>query len=260
MALAFYARMWSIMHSVTPSARLKRFRERAGLTQSELAERVGLSEQTISNYEARADMYKHGIPIKNAMKIADALGIEWQDILQGPRKQSQEPGVQNQNLGVLSSESNLGRESSEFAEGFERVPVYGSIAAGPPDSQFTDVLEWVKMPKKNGAARWGRPVKGDSMLPEFEQGDIAIFQERPWQHGDAVHAFSQGEDAFKIAWKEDGKVYLRSMNEDCPDIDAEGWTVKGVCMHRIRKAPGFSDTRDYTGGFNHQRFTRKVQP
>lgn len=248
------------MLAVTPSARLKRFRERAGLTQSELAERVGLSEQTISNYEARPEAYKNGIPIKNAMRIADVLGVAWEEILLGHRKQPQEMAIQNPELDVSSSKSNLGRDTSVFAAtGFERVPVYGSIAAGPPDSQFTDVLEWVEMPKKNGTARWGRPVKGDSMLPEFEPGDIAIFQERPWQHGDAVHAFCNGEDAFKIAWREGGQVYLRSMNEDCPDIDAEGWTVKGVCMHRIRKAPGFSDTRDYVGGFNHQRFGRHVQ-
>jgi transcriptional regulator with XRE-family HTH domain len=60
--------------------RLQRFRERAGLTQHELAERAGVARTIIANLERGS---RAGITLSNALRIADALGISVDQLARG---------------------------------------------------------------------------------------------------------------------------------------------------------------------------------
>ena len=64
---------------MTLGERLKNLRQDAGLTQEELAQKVGLKKQNISRYEN-----SHCEPnIRTAKKIADALGVTIEEMAVG---------------------------------------------------------------------------------------------------------------------------------------------------------------------------------
>ena len=60
--------------------RMKRFRERAGLSQEVLAERAGVARTIIANLERG---HRSGITLGNALRIADALGISVDQLARG---------------------------------------------------------------------------------------------------------------------------------------------------------------------------------
>lgn len=60
---------------------LKELRVKAGLSQSQLANEVGISVRTIQDYEqGRSDI--NGIGLARAKKLADALGCKMEDLLE----------------------------------------------------------------------------------------------------------------------------------------------------------------------------------
>ena len=79
------------------------------------------------------------------------------------------------------------------------IPIYGSIPAGLPGKNFSDASDVEFMPQwAVEFDRWGRVVKGDSMHPEFEDGDIAILENRRPLPNQIVHAIKDGDDTFKV--------------------------------------------------------------
>lgn len=57
---------------------IKQYRKIYNVTQSELAEAVGISVNALSNIEN----YKHGISAYHALKIADYFNVDFHDIFQ----------------------------------------------------------------------------------------------------------------------------------------------------------------------------------
>jgi transcriptional regulator with XRE-family HTH domain len=62
--------------------RIARLRDRAGLTQAELAEKSGVQPETISRYEAG----KLSIPLERLLLIAEAFGLRIQDLVFTPSR------------------------------------------------------------------------------------------------------------------------------------------------------------------------------
>lgn len=155
-----------------------------------------------------------------------------------------------------ASIANLGLAIPVARAGYRMIPIYGAITAGQPAYTTADVIEWEEMPEWGGDfERWGRVIVGESMHDEFEEGDIAIFENRRHEPGHGVHAFCNGEDTFKIYRVIDGAPQLWPINseyEPIPILQAEGqlnWKVKGVCIRRIRRQPrGVRDIREYPHG------------
>lgn len=114
------------------------------------------------------------------------------------------------------------------------IPVASTIMAGPPSMNMADV-EYEEVPEWGAEFdRWGRTIEGESMLPLFKPGDIAVFENRRVENGYVVHAFRDGEDCIKVFKLIDGLPRLQSFNPDGPDFPADGWISKGVCVARIR--------------------------
>lgn len=55
---------------------LKEYRERAGLSQTDLAKRIGLKQQRYNHYERG----RREIPVPIAKRIGEVLGINWWDL------------------------------------------------------------------------------------------------------------------------------------------------------------------------------------
>ena len=65
---------------------IKRLREAAGLSQSQLADRAGISKRTLQEYE-QGRKNVNGMALETAVKLADALGCNAKDLLdEGRRK------------------------------------------------------------------------------------------------------------------------------------------------------------------------------
>jgi len=227
---------------------IKRIRSLRNLTQEGLAEKAEIGRSALAQYERG----RNDPPLPVLRKLASALGVEIGEI-------TDESGAR------MEPRANLGREVPVARAGYRFVPIYGAITAGMPSANYSDALEWMEMPEWGGEfQRWGRIIEGESMLDPtsddgFSEDDWAIFEDRKWQSGDGVHAFKEGEDVFKIAWVEGGKTLLRSINPAYPDLDAEGWQIKGVCIRRIRNhGKGVRDVREYMSGFRWRRFADKV--
>jgi len=234
------------MTFVATADNIRNLRKARHLSQRALGEKSGVGRSAIAQYEAG----RNEPPLEIARKLAEALGTSPAELLD-LAPVSGIPLMQP----VNNSNTNLGREVPIARAGYKFVPVYGAITAGLPGTSYSDVLEWIELPEWGEFQRWGRVVEGDSMTPEFEPEDVAIFEDRAWSHGDGVHAFKDGEDVFKIAWKVGDTVLLRPINRDHPDIDAKDWQIKGVCIKRIRDlGRGTTDTRDYRSGFKWREF------
>lgn len=138
--------------------------------------------------------------------------------------------------------------------GIRHVPVYGSIPAGIPGKTMSDAIDIIEMADWGGAFdRWGRVIYGDSMLEEFQERDIAIFENRRANDYNGVHATRDGEDAFKILVPTKGGHELWPTNPEFEPFSADGWEIWGVCIKRIRMGDGgIVDTRDYPYGYLHR--------
>lgn len=173
-------------------------------------------------------------------------------ILSGETKNPRDPEIVDRMLQVFEQVPTVPVIGIE-PRGMRRVPVYTSIMAGDPtDGYYDGNVEWESIPDWGGEfERWGRTISGDSMHPVFEPGDIAIFENRRYETGSVVHAFNDGEDCIKAVREVDGKLMLCSFNPDGPQIPADGWKIKGVCVTRIRKGRfGIRHMTDFPGGLS----------
>jgi SOS-response transcriptional repressor LexA len=79
-----------------------------------------------------------------------------------------------------------------------------------------------------------------------------IFEDRPWEPNQVVHAFSGGEDTVKVVRRKGATVELAPINEGFPILPGAGVNIKGVAVARIRiGAQGEKTTTEYPFGIRH---------
>lgn len=147
--------------------------------------------------------------------------------------------------------NNLGPDIAIEDDGYEEVPVYGALSAGAMEYTDSDVVTTVKIPRRKNKQHkiWGRFVRGRSMEDEFQDGDIVIFESRPHEDGHAVHAFAEGDDAFKVYRKTAEGERLAPTNPDFDTLPAREYNIAGIAMYRVRTEKDYVDIRMYTGGY-----------
>ena len=136
-------------------SRIRQAREAQGLSQQQLAERAGTTQQTIDRIEAGQTQHSRATPA-----ILRALGLETSetnalDIKLEPAK-------------LVSGEQLVGERD---------LPVYSSAQGGDGALILsTDPIEWVKRPAPLANVRggYGIYIVGDSMVPRFNPSEIAL--------------------------------------------------------------------------------------
>ncbi len=227
--------------------------DRLGFERKDFAEKMGVSDDVLSNI-CRGVTRLRGERRRAAAKILGVTEPELRAQLSGEaasllldsaeRQSTSEPGFQTVNVG---GKVHLVRR------GYRLVPVYGALPAGLPAASYSDAISAEVMPDwDNHFDRWGRVITGRSMSPEFEDGDIAIFESRLPADFNGVHARKDNEDTFKILRKhpdQQGEFWPTNVTDFQP-FSAEGWEILGVCIQRIRYGEGgVKDTREYPYGF-----------
>ncbi|MGI5848819.1 MAG: LexA family protein [Christensenellales bacterium] len=98
-----------------------------------------------------------------------------------------------------------------------KIPVLGHIAAGIPIDAIEDILNYEEISAewtKGGSEFFGFKVKGSSMEPRIQEGDVVIVRKQPdVESGDIAAVIINGENAtVKKVIKHDDALFLVSIN------------------------------------------------
>lgn len=98
-----------------------------------------------------------------------------------------------------------------------RIPVLGSIPAGIPMEMIEDIVDWEDISEemlKGGKQYFALKIKGDSMFPEYLNGDtIIVLKQDDCESGrDCVVAVNGDDATFKRVFKTDNGITLQPLN------------------------------------------------
>ena len=151
---------------MTINERIKYLRERRGISQSELAERIGYHDKsTISKIEkGQRDVNQSMI-----QSLADVFGVTPTFLIFG-----------------------------EEAERTIRIPVYGRVAAGIPSEAIENIEDYEEIDAALAAngEYIALTIHGHSMEPRFTEGDVVIVRKQPEiEDGQIAVVMVNGDDA-----------------------------------------------------------------
>ena len=163
---------------------LKKYRERAGLTQKEIAKKLMISQQGYAKYETGTSSPDP----ERLNKIAEILNCNIEDL--------------------------TGRTSA--SKQGKRIPVFSQVAAGIPISAIEDIIDYEEISEQmaSNGEYFGLVIKGDSMEPKISTGDVVIVRKQETvENGDIAIVLINGEDGTckKIKKTPEG-VMLISLN------------------------------------------------
>lgn len=159
-------------------------------TMKELAEKVGVSEATVSRWESGeiSNMRRDGI-----MRLSEVLDIP--------------PSVI---LGLQDNTNKFNRPKGV------RIPVLGEVVAGIPIDAVEEYIDWEEITPELAETGefFALKIKGDSMEPRIVAGDVVIVRmQSTADTGDVVIAMVNGDDACcKRFIKQSDGIILQSFN------------------------------------------------
>lgn len=165
---------------------IKKFRKLRSMTQDELAKRTGYTDRSSIAKIERGDV---DLPQSKIMMFADALGVT--------------AGTLMGNSGIVNDESTA-----------IHIPVYDRVAAGIPIEALENIVDYEEIPESWPGEYAAVRVKGDSMAPRIQDGDVIIVRiQSDASSGDIVVALVNGEDAtVKKLIKHDNGIVLQPFN------------------------------------------------
>jgi repressor LexA len=174
--------------------RIKKMRKRAGLTQVELAEKLGIAYPTLNKYERG-----HRTPDAALLnRVAKLLGCNPGWLLSGERTDIDAQPVSNE---VPTAST----------------PVLNRIPDSFPEHVQEETAEYISLPGIP-AGSYSFIVKGESMSPAIRENDYVIFKPvDEVKSGDIVLVNNEwGESILRRYCRKNSKTYLVSDNPEYP--------------------------------------------
>lgn len=216
---------------------IKTFRKSAGFTQDELAKRLNTTKQTISRYEkgdrkANQDML---------FELCDIFGVSIDDFFPSQNESTQtsatsqiqsiydqlEPPGQRKVITYaekLRDEQEKRRKAKKNEVSEKVVQLYGydyyDHAASAGTGQYlNDVrVERIELPV-DVDADFVIPIKGDSMEPDYQDGDLVFIQTSVDLNDGVIGVFNyNGEAYIKQLVIDEDQAYLHSLNPEYKDM------------------------------------------
>lgn len=214
---------------------IKTFRKSAGFTQDELAKRLNTTKQTISRYEkgdrkANQDML---------FELCDIFGVSIDDFFPSQNEALQAPTTppiqtiydqledDRQKKVVTYAERQLNEQNEEkmkINEVSEVIQLYSYDYYDHPASAGTgqylnDVrVERIELPVDIDAD-FVIPIKGDSMEPDYHDGDLVFIQTSVDLNNGVIGVFNYNGDAYiKQLVIDKDQAYLHSLNPAYKDM------------------------------------------
>ena len=143
--------------------RIYELRKNAGLTQSELAKVLGVTDVAVSKWESG----KQNSSSKTMTKLADYFGVSV-DVLLGRSNTEQSSSAQWPRT-IIPARKPVGRN-------YKRFPVYAFLACGSPEDMTDYIIDEIYL---DDSVYEGRDVmvartQGDSMAPSIKSGDQVV--------------------------------------------------------------------------------------
>lgn len=237
--------------------RIKELRLRRGLTQDGLASRIGVSRQTISNWEVGQTT----VSTAYLASIAEALKVDETDLVARPAQrdtgtrfnlraddreataESQRSGGAHGSAGARSRSSGFATEDRNVSGRVEdlrsaeaqRLPIYRWGSLGDPRDQFSapypDRLDYPPLGREQlvGPNGFGVEVRGVSMVGrDLRDGDVCwINPDRGYRVGDLVLALvsDHEDDAGMVI-----KTFARTEVGDCLLSETDTGKSTVVCQ------------------------------
>ncbi|MBQ2968442.1 MAG: helix-turn-helix domain-containing protein [Clostridia bacterium] len=153
---------------------IKELRQARNLTQEELGNIVGVQRAAVQKWECGKTRNLKRDTIK---KLADFFGVDASKFI----------------------EDSTNVEPVHFSEQAVKIPVFGYIPAGIPIEAIEDVLDYESIPAdwmSGDKDYFALKIKGDSMYPNYLDGDVVIFEKTcTAENGKDVAIMINGGDA-----------------------------------------------------------------
>ena len=190
---------------------IAKIRNDRGLSQQQLANKLNMSKQAISNYE-RGTREPDYVTLE---AIADALNVPMAMLI---TKEDQEKALEK--IYATYPQSKLPSNVRPIsALHHQRVPMIGEVAAGEPIYAPEEVGVYVDAQVKCDAAI---TIKGDSMAPNYLPGDVVYIKCVPDVHEGAVAVvFLDDEATLKHVYKRETGLTLWSDNPNYMPMQIE---------------------------------------
>lgn len=225
--------------------RIRAVRAKEGLTQSEFAQKIGISGNRLSEYETKGDPPKSNI-LASIYRNFD-VDATWLLTGEGSMEKNKEPHEPlDERIKVMEEKLRylIDRDLNKKEGKVTAVPMYlHSIAAGHPTDSTSSIEKHLDLPVymvKNPAETYAVRAVGDSMTGSgIEERDILIVDTAlEAQDKNVVIASVNGEQTVKKLYIKNGRVSLMPSNGHYEPIEITAdmdFRVQGVVTWVIRK-------------------------
>lgn len=214
--------------------KIKEFRTRAKMTQSDLADALNTTKQTISRYEkgdrkagqdtlfALCDIFNVSIddffpPIQSAQAPATSLVQQINDTVVQLTPPNQKI-VLRTSEDLLEGQKNREEKITEISEPLTEYHVFEKLSAGNGYDYMEDRNYDVVFYNKDIDHNFASWVYGDSMEPKFLDGSVALIKNTGWDYDGAIYAVDwDGQSYIKKVYKEKDGLRLVSINDKYDD-------------------------------------------
>jgi len=207
---------------------IKRYRLQNGWTQQELGAKIGISKNAIGNYEKGFRS-----PKKDTMfDLANAFNISIDDLFPPIQNESSSNASQIQSIydelnpprqvKVLNyAKMQLNEQENEVSEAIQlySYDYYDHPASAGTGQYLNDVrVERIELPVDIDAD-FVIPIKGDSMEPDYHDGDLVFIQTSVDLNDGVIGVFNYNGDAYiKQLVIDKEQAYLHSLNPAYKDM------------------------------------------
>lgn len=193
---------------------VRELRKKKGIQQKELALTLGVSQPTISDWEAN----KKDPSGDRLKRLADYFGVDELVIL---------------GKGVVDLNSPTQQLDDFIALGRSVVPIIGDIACGEPILAEQNIEGYADLPE-GVHADFALRCKGDSMTPTFLNGDLVLIRRQPEVENGQIAAVSIGGEAtLKHVYVRESGLMLVADNPSYEPILAVPESDKQIIIHGL---------------------------
>ena len=208
------------------SERLSTLRQKHGYSQEQLALKMGVTKQTISNYERDSRSPDKGMleQLANILDCSVGYLMGTEDELNAQRllNEFRVEGIAfaEKRIDDLLNQTALPSNVKPIsALHRQRIPLIGGVAAGEPIHDPEELGVYVDSPVDADAAI---TVKGDSMAPTYLDGDVVYIKCRPnVPEGAVAVVFLDDEATIKRVYKRPTGLTLLGDNLTSPPVMVE---------------------------------------
>ena len=212
------------------SERLKNALSERGMKQTELSERTGISKSSISEwlngrYEAKADKI---VLIAKALNVNESYLIGLDVPMENEVEQSSTKTILDnifnklekprQEIVINTAQEQLDEQNKENLVQLFSYNVQEKLSAGTGYGYFDDGNYDTVYYNEQYDYDYASWIFGDSMLPDYPNGDVALIKACPFEYDGCVYAVDwDGQSYIKKVYKEEKGLRLVSTNEKYSD-------------------------------------------